>query len=221
MRIPVMKKIFDDLYQTEKNQPFPGMQAFAYYLLSSEGNSLIYNGGSERDLNEIQELGGLNYQFLSHRDEISPHLKTIKNRFYSRLCCHKNTQVLVEKVTAVDQVNSRREIHSTKIEIIPTPGHTDGCISFFYKSPTGYSYLFTGDLISMSGKGWDTFIIPGRGGGPEGVLDSMRIYRQLSPDVVIPSGSSDGSPTFFKFSQEEWVKSIDNYIERLQNDLGV
>lgn len=215
-----MKKIFSDLYQSEVIHPFAGVQAYAYYLLSPNAKVLLYNGGNEADFEAIKELGGLDYQFLSHRDEISPGLDNIKKRFNNKLCCHKNTQPLVEKVSSVEEVIHQRLKHSSQLEVIPTPGHTDGCLSFLYNSPAGETYLFSGDLISMTDNGWDTFIIPGRGADLKDVLASMKLYKQLSPDVLIPSASSYGSSSFFQFSKEDWGQSIDGYIKRLEGKLG-
>ena len=216
-----MKKIFDDIYQTEKQSPFAGMQAYAYYLSTTNAKVLLYNGGNKSDLAFMEEKGGVGFQMLSHRDEIGENLLDMKTRFDCKITCHEKTRDLVEKIVAVDEAITERKLHSTNIEIIPTPGHTDGCISFLYHSPAGNSYLFTGDLISMSSQGWETFIFPGRGASRADVLTSMQIYRQLSPDIVVPSGSAEGSPSYFQFTPEEWVDSIDNYIARLERELGV
>ena len=63
------------------------LNTHAYFLLRPEGNVLFYNTGNDDDLEEITELGGIQFQLLSHRDESGPSLNRIKDRFGSKLCC--------------------------------------------------------------------------------------------------------------------------------------
>jgi hydroxyacylglutathione hydrolase len=39
------------------------------------------------ELRPMRELGGVVRQYLSHRDEASPALLTVKHEFRSELCC--------------------------------------------------------------------------------------------------------------------------------------
>ena len=50
------------------------------------------------------------------------------------------------------------------VAIIHTPGHTDGSICFFYRSPHGKSYLFSGDTIFQWDGEWSTLVLPQSGG---------------------------------------------------------
>ena len=50
------------------------------------------------------------------------------------------------------------------VAIIHTPGHTDGSICFFYTSPHGKSYLFSGDTIFQWDGEWSTLVLPHSGG---------------------------------------------------------
>ena len=63
------------------------LNTHAYFLRRPEGNVLFYNTGNEGDLEEIAELGGIQAQLLSHRDESGPSLNRIRDLFGSKLCC--------------------------------------------------------------------------------------------------------------------------------------
>ena len=137
-----MKQIFQDLWQTKLEKPFEGVDAHAYFLQCSEGNVLIYNTGHTEELNHIAELGGIKYQYLSHRHETGASLEIIKKQFSSKLCCHEKERKEILQSCEVDITFSENIKHFSNIEIICTPGHTNGSISFLYHSPHGRTFLF-------------------------------------------------------------------------------
>ena len=138
-----VKEIFSGVWQTNLENPFPGLNTHAYLNQRSEGNVLFYNTSNESDVKKIQELGGIETQFLSHRHESGKSLMTIKSMFNSKLCASEIEAPHLE--VKVEQVVKDRFLHSKGIEVIPTPGHTNGGLSFFYKPTEGRSILFTGD----------------------------------------------------------------------------
>lgn len=113
---------------------------------------LIYNTSHDAELEQIEELGGVKYQFLSHRDEAGKSLVRIKDKFKSELHYHEKEASIIAKSCESDVLISERTSHISGIEIIPTPGHTDGSTSFLYHSPHGRTYLFTGDTLFRSKK---------------------------------------------------------------------
>jgi len=144
-----MKQLQEDLWQSTIHS-MDTLNTYAYFLRRPEGNVLFYNTGNDGDLEKIAELGGMQFQLLSHRDESGPSLKRIKDRFGSKLCCSALEAPVIGKDVLIDVTFQEEDHHLGDIDIIHTPGHTAGSICFFYKSPYGKSYLFTGDTIFQS-----------------------------------------------------------------------
>jgi hypothetical protein len=209
-----MKQIYPDLWQTNPEHPFPDLTTHAYLLVRNEGNVLFYSSGRSEDHQHIQELGGITRQYLSHRDEAGPPLVRIRQMFGSKLCCHRLEEKAVSKACPVDLTFQTREIHLGDIEVIPTPGHTDGSTCFLFKSPHGKTYLFTGDTIFPSNNSWVTFVMPQEGGSKSDLMDSLKLLRSLEPDVVISSASVRHFP-FKEMSPGEWQEVVDQTLRSL------
>ncbi len=208
-----MRQIYPDLWQTRAEHPFPGVTTHAYLLVRHTGNVLFYSSGQREEYQHIRELGGITHQFLSHRDEVGPALAEIKELFGSKLCCHRLEEPSVRKVTSVDFLFDKREVQLGNIEVIPTPGHTDGSVCFLVRSAPERTYLFTGDTIYMSNSTWETRI-NGFGGSKSDIKRSLALLRDLGPTVVLCSASV-GSLAFKEVSAEEWQADIDNVLRDL------
>lgn len=211
-----MKQLYDDLWQTDVSHPFPGLSTHAYFLRCDEGNVLFYNTAHDGEIQHISDLGGIKYQYLSHRDEVGSSLRIIKERFGSALCCGAKELAAIEGSCDVDVVFSERERHFAGIEVIPTPGHTEGSISFLYEAPHGLTYLFTGDTLFQSNGRWQTLFFTNAGGSASELTNSRPLYREMHPDVVISSGSSSGNLAVVEVERAAWIEAIDENISRLK-----
>jgi hydroxyacylglutathione hydrolase len=149
-----MKQLYDDLWQTQVGNPFAGLNTHAYFLKGKEGNVIFCNTSHEDDIQEIAEPGGIKYQYLSHLDETGASLQSIKKLFGSALCCHIKEEPHIEPSCPVDITFSEQTTHLGGIEVMPTPGDTDGSISFVYRSRHERTYLFTGDTFFQSKGRW-------------------------------------------------------------------
>lgn len=210
-----MKQIYDDLWQTQLEKPFGGVHTHAYFLKCEEGNVLIYNTSSESDIEQINELGGIKFQYLSHRDEIGDSLIKIRNKFGSSLCCHVYEEPIVAQTCPVDITFSEKVIHFSGIQVILTPGHTAGSLSFLYHSPNGLTYLFTGDTYYLANGKWGTLVFINAGGSYEDLINSLLIYKELSPDVVISSAST-GDISYIEVARDKWKSDLDDRIKELK-----
>jgi hypothetical protein len=47
------------------------------------------------------------------------------------------------------------------------------------------------------------------------MANSLRLYREIHPDVVISSGSSSGNLAVVEVEHAEWVEAIDETIGQL------
>lgn len=208
-----MKQIQDDLWQSSLYSS--GMlNTHAYFLTQSEGNVLFYNTGDDDDLRQMEELGGIKYQLLTHRDEAAPSLTRIRERFGSKMGCSVLESPAISRHAQPDIVFEPGDHDLDGIRILFTPGHTEGSICFFYQSPHGKAYLFSGDTIFKWNGRWATFVIPRFGGSNESLAESLLRLRQLSPDVVMSSGFIGPVP-YGEVTREEWTQVIDDNIRRL------
>ena len=166
-----MKKLFENLWQTSLEHPFPSLNTHAYVLKLEQGNVLFYNTSN---INEIRSLGGIHTQYISHRHESGGSLSKIKAMFHSKLCVSEIEAPFLE--SPVDIPISSRIVHNSVIEIIPTPGHTKGGMCFFYQPKSGQKYLFTGDTFYRSGNHWDTLVFEADGGNAGDLVESFKNF---------------------------------------------
>lgn len=211
-----MKQIYPDLWQSLTEHPFaeaPQVTTHAYLLTRPEGNVLFYNSSHlPEDADQIEALGGIAYQFLSHRDEITPTLADLRAQFGAKLGAHAQEAEEVRAVSPLDIVFESRESWLGGIEVIPTPGHSPGSTCFLYPSPHGRAYLFTGDTIFASERSWETYLIPGSNRAD--LVTSLKLLRKLAPDVVISSAAvaPDGVR---EVTPAQWHKAVDAALEEL------
>ncbi|TGK81371.1 metallohydrolase [Leptospira noumeaensis] len=206
-----MKQIYPDLWQTSVEHPFVGVSSHAYLLIQSTGNILFYNASLREEYTRIKDLGGIAFQYLSHRDEVSPALSEIKEVFGSKLCCHRLEEQAVEKEASVDYLFEKREILFGSIEVIPTPGHTDGSMCFLVNSAFGKRYLFTGDTIYMNNGIWESQYARG---STSDLKNSLELLRDIGSAVII-SSASIGADSFKEVSAESWRSDVNNVLRTL------
>lgn len=211
-----MQKIYEDLYQTRLVQAFGSLNTHAYFLTLKKHNVLFYNTNDKNDLQEIQERGGITFQYLSHRHESTPSLSYIKKTFHSKLCADACEQPFIEANEKVDVVFKEDEIHKN-IQVIRTPGHTTGGTSYMYTSEiTGKKYLFIGDTLFFWDGALSTILVSHDGGLKKILCESLKKLRTITPDVVICSASI-GDTNVQEMTEEQWHKALDWNINKLSH----
>ena len=208
-----MKPIFPDLWQSPTEHPFGNRTTTHAYLLLQPGGNVLFYGMSadDDDLEQIEQLGGISRQYLSHRHEAGRGLAIIKKRFGSLLCCHQLDTHSVRSACPVDLEVSQQEIHLGNIEIISTPGHTEGSLCFVVASSTGRKYLFTGDSIYADDNDWGTYVSRGQ---RKTLAKSLELLRDAQPDVVM-SSASVGPNAVCEMVPGQWENIIDATIRSL------
>jgi len=209
-----MKQIYEDVWQS-KIYSSGILNTHAYLLTRPNGNILFYNTGSASDLDKIEQLGGISYQLLTHRDEVGRSLGRIKERFSSKLGIGKLEVAYAEKHSIIDIAFDTIDSQFEDIQVFFTPGHSDGSICYYYTSPHGMSYLFSGDTIFKWNGRWSTFIIEDFGGTNADMVASLLKLRDLKPDVIMSSGFVGGI-SHGEVTNMEWIKTIDKQIARNQ-----
>lgn len=210
-----MQQITPDLWETEVEQPVPGLTTRAYLLTRKDGNVLFYNTSHNHEIEQMAQLGGVAYQFLSHQDELGDSINVIRERFGTKLGGHIREQAEFARVCAPDILFDEPKVHLHTIEVIPTPGHTPGSTCFFVKSESGKRYLFTGDTLYLNKAGeWEAGYLPGISDKDE-LNNSLNILQELAPDLVLSSGS-DGGGGYQEMQPTEWSSHVDHARRKLQ-----
>ena len=208
-----MKALFEDLWETETESPFPGLTTHAYLLVREGGNVLFYNTSQPEDIDQMAELGGISWQLLSHRDELGDSLLTLRERFYCQLGGHQSEMADFARYGVPDLVFTRRERVMDDIEVIPTPGHTPGSCCFQVRSSTGQIYLFTGDTLYLSDDGWKPGLLSFS--DPDKLAESLALLQTLTPDVVFSSAFSGQSG--YRTVSGHWQEEVEQAMSLLQD----
>ncbi|WP_338395223.1 MBL fold metallo-hydrolase [Fulvitalea axinellae] len=210
-----MKELYQDLWQTKRGSHF-GLDLKAYFLKTEEGNALIYYTTEKEELSRIQEMGGVKYQCLSHHHEVNEFLNISKRILGAELCCHRNCAPYLEGIAQADTLFDKDTSLPGGLRILETPGHTNSNVCYFYESPYGKNYLFSGDTIYLDKGEWNYLIMNQEGGNPADLKESLLKIKDLDVDVIMCSVAV-GHNDAVEVSRGEWRQIID----RLVNKLGV
>ncbi|MET0900024.1 MAG: MBL fold metallo-hydrolase [Mycobacterium sp.] len=202
-----MRQIRADLWETRTDSPFPGLTTHAYLWTGGpDGNVLFYSTATDADFDELDELGGVRHQYLSHRDEAGPMLAAIQQRFGARLHAPGAERAEISAHAPIDVALEHRHVDENGIEVIPTPGHTPGSTCYLLTGVDGLRYLFTGDTIFEGDDGrWAAGYIPPISDA-DSLAQSLRLLRTLTPDVVISSAFPSDTAVH---ELEGWADRVD------------
>lgn len=214
-----MRRVQPDVWETEVEHPFPGLSTHAYLLMREAGNVLFYNTGHRHELERMAELGGVAYQFLSHRDELGESLNVIHERFGATLGGHRAEREDFARVREPELLFERRGLLLEGIEAIPVPGHSPGSTCFLVTSPHGRRYLFTGDTLYRGEGGlWHAGFIPGHSTAEDRreLIESLGLLKPLQPDVIFSSAFA-GESGYQALAPGEWPGLVERALAELRD----
>lgn len=209
-----MKQVLSDLWETRTDSPFPGLTTHAY--LWTPANILFYSPATDAQFEELAELGGVNDQYLSHRDEAGPILARIGERFGSTLHAPVGDLSDISGHAHVDVPLNGRYVDYNGVEIIPTPGHSPGSVCYLVSGADG-RYLFSGDTLFRNPDGqWWAGYIEGfhQPGEADTIAESLRTLAEVSPDFVI-SSAFQGNSAVHRVEPDLWRGHIAHAIAGL------
>jgi glyoxylase-like metal-dependent hydrolase (beta-lactamase superfamily II) len=181
-----MKQLRQDLWQTTPQTD--GAINCAYLLKRPAGNVLVYNAFAAHDIERMAALGGVAHHVLCHRHEADQgNWKSVRDTFGAKLCSGRVEADALSGTPAFDIVFDGPHDSLGDIEVLDTPGHTQGGISCVYRSPFGGTYLFCADNLVPVKDYWLATIVAEHGGDVRVLADSLAKYRALAPDLVLAS----------------------------------
>jgi hydroxyacylglutathione hydrolase len=184
-----VKRIRDDLWESDAESPFAGLTTHAYVWAPPRGgNVLLYSLVRESSVEALSEVGGVVAQYLSHQDEAGPMVGRITERFGSVLHAPSAERRTIAPVAAGEVVwLEGRTTDERGIEVVPTPGHSPGSTCYVVPGIHGERYLFTGDSLFTGADGrWRAGYIPGVSDADQ-LEASLELLATLEPDLVVSS----------------------------------
>ena len=128
-------------YHSEKS-----FGAGSYFIKREKGNILIDSPRFSPPLvKQIEQMGGVRYMYLTHRDDVADH-QEFHDRFGCDRILHRDDITSSTKDVEI-QLSSNEPIEFAQdILIIPVPGHSQGHTVLLYQQ----KFLFTGDHLAWS-----------------------------------------------------------------------
>ena len=213
----MLRKIRDDLWETQGEHPFPGLTTHAYlWTPVSGGNALFYSTITDTDFDEIERRGGIAHQYLSHHDEAGPMVRKIADRFGAQLHAGSADATQIARVRDGGVWLDHRQIDENGVEIIPTPGHTPGSICYLVTGAAGERYLFTGDTIYTDPSGsWAAGNLSFS--DPENLASSLKLIASLKPDIVASSAAPGGIGAHDLNEGDDWASNVQEALAALRH----
>lgn len=211
-----MRQIQPDLWETRTDKPFRGVTTHAYLWTSPQQNVLFYSPASDADFDMIEQLGGIDDQYLSHKHEAGRTLARIADRFGSLLHAPAAELAQIGRYAHVDVPLANRHVDGNGLEVIPTPGHTPGSTCYLVAGVEGETYLFTGDTTYVGDDGrWATYLVSDS--DPAALRSSLELLGTLDPDVVITSASGEETGVH-RLSSRRWSDCIAEALASLPGE---
>jgi len=212
-----MDNVIPDLYASEPEALGfgPSLEIRAFLLRREGGNLLVYRSAAlERDVGEVNGLGGVSRQYLNHHHEASPACDWVSETFGAPLYVHEEDARAASEICNVDETFSERHKLGDDFEVIPIPGHTGGATAFLWDSGE-HRVLFTGDTVFFSRGRWRAAVLEGVS-DRERYIESLELIRSLDFDLVVPGIASAGQPYYEFVEKTEAVRQIDEILQRVR-----
>ena len=197
---------------TPEPLPFaPALEIRAFLLQRDQGNLLVYStSGLERDVAEIERLGGVSRRYLGHRHEAMFSSGGVD----APLFVHARERSSVEPRAHVRGTFSRRHLLDDDFEVIPTPGHTSGATAYLWDSGE-HRLLFSGDTIYLDGGEWVAAMLE-NSSDRQRYIESLELIRELDFDALVPWAAGVGDPYFHVTSRAQARRRVEAIIARLE-----
>ncbi|MGB3787447.1 MAG: MBL fold metallo-hydrolase [Phormidesmis sp.] len=141
--LPIEDNVFYCGYHSKKS-----FGAASYFIQRTEGSVLIDSPRFTPPLvKRLEELGGVQYMYLTHRDDVADHQK-FHDHFGAQRILHSDDITAETKGVEIQLSGTEPVAIDDDLLVIPQPGHSAGHTVLLYKQ----KYLFTGDHLAWSAR---------------------------------------------------------------------
>jgi hypothetical protein len=211
--VKALESVHPRLYATPA-APLPflaGVDVRSFLLVRDAGNVLVYNSpGIDAAGDDLMRLGEPTRLLINHWHEATYPAPRLQVPTW----VHRADQARTAGTLPIAGTFDRRERLDDDLEIIPTPGHTDGSTTFLWDSGQ-HRFLFVGDTVWRHRGRWQVVLL----GESErtAYLASLRLLLDLDFDVLIPWGTDSGDPVAFPLTGVDARREIEELIRRVQS----
>ncbi|MGA7937584.1 MAG: MBL fold metallo-hydrolase [Kovacikia sp.] len=139
--LPVAENVYHCGYHAESSYG-----AASYLIQRPEGNVLVDSPRFSPPLvKRLEEMGGIRYLYLTHRDDVADHEKFHQHFGCDRIL-HKDEINASTRSVEIQLAGQDPVQFAPDLLIIPVPGHTKGHTVLLYND----KFLFTGDHLAWS-----------------------------------------------------------------------
>lgn len=179
---------------------------FTYFLKRPDGNILF---ATKADISpfvdEVNGLGGVSHMLLGDRHHGVPATAALAKHFGVTLSASQieATALRQHGVTVENIIPCKRHQFSHDLEIVPTPGHTRGALSYIWTN-LGRKFLFVGDTIVPIDGGWTYWV--SRPNRPE-MARTVQTLAGITFDVIL-SNSFTATPVAWLDCDHEYRQTM-------------
>jgi len=203
-----MNETLPNLYTIVSSED-PKTVAPSFLAVRPEGNLIFGNGaGASANFKKIEKLGPVQGVYIGDRHQGKTPSEAARH-FKAPLCCsQEEAKVIQKKSVTIDKIVDfeRHKIYDD-LEVIPTPGHTAGALSYLWHSGKN-KILFVGDtLVRVEGE-WKIWV--SKKNAPT-MLETMEVLKKLNFNhIAVGSFAVTGEPVIklTRKSKDEMIQSV-------------
>ena len=198
-----MERIFANLYRFV-DEPFHKGKKYSYLLLRKQGNLMICHFKRPCSIteyfDEIERLGGVYAQFVTHNHESTAIHDEVQARFGSKLHYHKAERAAVRKKSKCESKMFEGEglRLNTDFQALFFPGDTPGTTIYKWRC-RGKHLWFTGHVIYLVDGDWGINLKPNS--YPQ-LRSQFTELLKLPVDYVFPCRTGYGLEEFYHLTDE-------------------
>ena len=209
------------------NEILPNLYAFnnmvngkrsqtSFLIVRPEGNILFGTSANISEyINDIKEFGPVIGIFLGDRhhgkEEILSTAKYLNSPIYSSKI---EAKVLQKSGVTVDNIIKYEQHYLyNDLEVIPTPGHTPGALSYLWKMGER-KVLFIGDTVVPINDEWEIWVNkPNRGK----MIETMELLKKLDFNYIAVNSFAVTGDKVIHLSSKEKLDLIDSVINKVSD----